>query len=188
MRAEIELLFLDGLLDTNTIHDVLLRSIFDSNKTESELHILAFKHPLSISSLVHNINLSDNTNGPDTLWVELSGHLQAIRCGHICIGWQHAKNNSSMVTTVPCRHALSDFFDILILAIDGNTSDTRQVYHCQIGASVRVNVEYDGLVNDVLFLSTDLVRQKVNGVLDLLEVGELLVGYFFKLGPRLNQF
>lgn len=93
MCAEIQLLLLDGLLDRNAIDDVLLRPVLDSDEAKTQVHIFSFDHPLSIRSLVHNINFRDNSNRSYTLWVDLAGHLQAIGCCHISVRWQRAKNN-----------------------------------------------------------------------------------------------
>jgi len=44
----------------------------------------------------------------------------------------------------------------------------------------------DRLVDDIFGSSANFVRQEVDRILDLAEVGELLVGDFFELCPRLN--
>ena len=188
MGAEIQLFFLDSLLDTNSVENVLLRPIFDSNKAESELDILALEHSFGICSLVHDVDLGDYTDGSDALWIEFPGHLQAIRSSHICIGWQHAEDDCSVVTAVPGCHVFGYFLDVFVLAVDRNTSDSWQIDHCEIWTGVRVNVEHDRFIDDVLFLTTDLVCQEVDGILDFLKVCELLIWDFLKLGPRLDQF
>ena len=73
------------------------------------------------------------------------------------------------------------------IGISSHSSDTWQIDHSEIGASVREDVKDNRLVDNVLLLATDLICQKVNGLFDLLEVGEFLIGYFFEFGPRLDQ-
>lgn len=78
MRAKIQLLLLDGLLHGNTIHNILLGPVLDSDKAESQLHVLAFEHPLGIGTFVHNIDFCDDTDRPNTLWIKFPRHLQTI--------------------------------------------------------------------------------------------------------------
>jgi hypothetical protein len=53
---------------------------------------------------------------------------------------------------------------------------------------MRIDGEHNRLINNVLALTTNLVRQKIYGLLDLVEVCELLVRYLIKLGPGLDIF
>lgn len=85
MSVEVKLLFFDGGLHSDSIDDILLRSILDTNETQSQVYIFSLNHTLGIGSTVHDINLGDDTNCSDALGVELSSHLETIRCGHICI-------------------------------------------------------------------------------------------------------
>lgn len=188
MRAEIQLFLLDSLLDRDTVHNVLLRPILDANESESQLHVLAFEHALGIGTLVHNVNLRDNTNRPNSLWIQLSGHLQTVGGRHIGIGWENAKNNSSWITAVPRRHSLRDFLDIRVLTVNWNSRDSRQVNHGEVWTGVRVNVENNWLVDDILFLPANFIRQKVDCLLHLLEVREFLVGHLLEFSPRFDVF
>ena len=49
-----------GKLDWDSVDDVLLRSILNSNETKSKSNILAFNHPLRTGTLVHDINLFEH--------------------------------------------------------------------------------------------------------------------------------
>lgn len=89
MSTKIQLLFFDCSLDRDSIHDILLWSIFDTNESQSQLNIFSFEHSLSISSLIHDINLGDNTNSSDTLWIEFTSHLKTIWCSHICVSGEN---------------------------------------------------------------------------------------------------
>jgi hypothetical protein len=53
---------------------------------------------------------------------------------------------------------------------------------------MRIDGEHNRLINNVLALTTNLVRQKIYGLLDLVEVCELLVRYLIELGPGLDIF
>ena len=93
-----------------------------------------------------------------------------------------------MIAAIPGSHILGDLLDILILSVDWDSRDTRQIYHGKIWARMRINIEHDRLINNVLFLATNFISKEVYGFLDLLEVGELLIGDLFEFSPWLNQF
>ena len=44
-------------------------------------------HVLGVGALVHDVDLGDYSDGPDTLGVKFPGKLKAVTCCHICIGW-----------------------------------------------------------------------------------------------------
>jgi hypothetical protein len=173
MRGEEGTLLSNGLLDRNLIYNIFLCTILDAHKTETKLDFLIHDHLLSVGTSVHNINLGDNTNGTDTLGVKLTRHLQTIRCCHICIGRHHTKDDCAGVRHISVGHSTSNFFNIVWLISDGNTSDTRQINKSQIGTSMRVHLKNDRLVNDVLVCTTHLVGQVNDVVSNFLEVGEL---------------
>jgi hypothetical protein len=50
---------------------------------------------------------------------------------------------------------------------------------------MRVNVENNGLIDDILRFSSHLISNNINALSDLLEVEELLAWDFFEDGPRL---
>ena len=75
MGTEKVLFSLLSYLNGNSVNDVLLRPVFDSDESKPKLNILSFNHSLSTCTLVHDINLCDNTNGPNTLLIHLSSHL-----------------------------------------------------------------------------------------------------------------
>jgi len=85
MSAEIQLLFFDSCLDWDSIHNILLWSIFDTNESKSQLNIFSFEHSFSISSLIHDINLGNDTNSSNSLGIKLTSHLKTIWGCHICI-------------------------------------------------------------------------------------------------------
>jgi hypothetical protein len=72
---------LDGDLSLN----VLLRSVFDTHESEAQLDFLIHDHALSVCAPIHDINLRDHTNGPNSLGVDSAGHTETFLGGHICI-------------------------------------------------------------------------------------------------------
>lgn len=75
MGAEIKLLLLLSLQDRNTINNILLGPVFDTNETKSQMDVLALNHSLGIGTLVHDVDLCDDTDSSDTLGVDFPGHL-----------------------------------------------------------------------------------------------------------------
>jgi len=187
MCAEVELLLLNGSLHSLSIDDVLLGSVLDTNETKSKADVLTFDHSLGACSLIHDINLGDDTNCSNTLWITITSHLETIRCGQILIGWQHAENDCSTITNVPVSHGTCDLLDViwLVRALHWNTSDTWEIDQGQIWAGVGEDVENDGFINNVFTLTTNLVCQVVNSLLYFIEVSELLVWHLIKLSPWL---
>ena len=75
MGAEIKLFFLNCSFNSDSINDILLWSILDTNESKSQLNIFTFKHSLSTGTFVHDIDFSDDTNCSDTFRVHISSHL-----------------------------------------------------------------------------------------------------------------
>ena len=95
MSVEIEFFFLLSCFHSNPIDDILLRSIFNSNKTHSKMYIFTFDHSFGGGTFVHDINFCDDTNCSNTFWINLSSHLETIGCCHISVSWKCTKNDSS---------------------------------------------------------------------------------------------
>lgn len=176
VSVEVKLFLGDGLLDGKLVNDILLSSVLDTDETESELDFLVEDHALGVGTSVHDIDLGDDTNSSNTLGVELTSHLETIGGGHIGVGGHDAKNNGSGVRNVSVGHGLGDLLNVIRLVTQGDTGDTGQIDKSQIGASVGVHLQHDGLVDDVLGATSNLVSQFNNVVADLSEVSELLVG------------
>lgn len=68
------LFFFDCDLDFNVVVDVLLRSQFNSNVAVIEGDIFSSKHFEGISALIHDVYFGEDTNGSDSVGVELLGH------------------------------------------------------------------------------------------------------------------
>ena len=70
---------LQGLSDGDFLVDLLLRATFNAIVTEVEGVNLSLEEVQGIGTLVHQINLGNNTYGTLTIWVNFSSHLQGIR-------------------------------------------------------------------------------------------------------------
>lgn len=155
MSVEIEFLFLDSCFDWNSIDNILLRPILNSNETKSKCDIFSFYHSLSTCSFIHDINFSDDTDSSNTFWVNLSCHLKTIGSGHINISWEYAQNDCSRITNVSIGHRSGDLFNVIWLIWTGhwNTRDTWEIDKCKIRTGWRINMECNSLINDVFTLT-----------------------------------
>ena len=78
MGSEVELFLLNSLLHSHLVDDVLLRSILDTDISQPKGDVLTCQHPFSVGTLVHDINLGQDTNSPKALRVQFSSHLKSI--------------------------------------------------------------------------------------------------------------
>lgn len=142
MSVEEKLFFLNGLFNWNSINDILLGSVLNTNETKSEGNIFSFNHSFGTGTLVHNINFGDDTDGSNTFWIDLSCHLKTIRCGHIDVSWEYAQNDSSWIIYISVSHRSSNLFNViwLIWTCHRNTSNSRKIYKCKIRAGWRENM------------------------------------------------
>lgn len=76
--TEIHSFFLDSFSNRNLVDNIFLSSVLDTDVTHSEVDLLVENHALGICSSVHDINFSDDTDGSDTLRIDLSCHLETI--------------------------------------------------------------------------------------------------------------
>ena len=141
------------------VENVLLVSVLHTNVSQSQWYFLAGKHLLSVSSSIHNIDLGDNTQGSDTLGVELLRKLESVGGGDIGVSRDNTKNDRSNVLSVSSTHALRDFLNVLVLVgpLHWNSGNTGEIDQGEIRTSVRIDVEDDGDVNDGTISSSNLV-------------------------------
>jgi len=162
----------------------------NADVAQSESHVFSFNHALGISTFVHDIDFGDNSNSPDALRVDLSGHLQTICGGQVCVCWTYSENDSSRIRHVSVCHGLCNLLNVLRLVRAGHwdSGNTWQVNKRKIWAGFGVNREHNWFINNIFALSAHFVCQKVNGLLYFIEVSEFFVRNFFKLAPRLRSW
>ena len=82
-------LFADCNLYGLILNNILLRTIFDTDKTEPESYLLAHKRLSGIGSLVHDVDLCEHTNSANTIWINLLTAAQSgSQCQHSTGPWQ----------------------------------------------------------------------------------------------------
>ena len=132
MRTKKEFLFFNCFFDCDSINNVLLWSVFNTNETKTKSNIFTFYHSFGTCTFVHNINFCNDTNSSYTFRIHLSCHLQTIRGSHISICWQNTQNNCSWIRHVSCRHCSCNLLNIfwLIRPLHWNSCYTRQINKC----------------------------------------------------------
>jgi len=159
MSVEIEFFLLDSSFNWNSINDILLGSVFDSNETESKSDIFSFDHSFGTCTFIHDIDFGDDTDSSNTFWIDLSSHLQTIRGGHIDVSWEHTQNDCSWITNISICHCSSNLFNVirLIWTSHRNTCNTWKINKCKIRTGWRINMECNSLINNVLTLTAYLI-------------------------------
>ncbi len=75
MCAEVLDFVLKSNLDWHLVDDVFLSPVNDTNVAELQVNLFIQQHLFSTGSLVHNIDLSDNTDCPLAVLIPLSGEF-----------------------------------------------------------------------------------------------------------------
>ena len=149
VRIEESHFLLHSSLDGDLSLNVLLRSVFDADESKAQLDFLIHDHALGVCAPIHDINLRDDTHGPDSLGVDSTGHTETLLGGHICVSGDNTKNDGSRVGHVSLAHSTGDLLNVIGLALNGDQCDTWQINQSEIRARVRVYVQHDGVIYDV---------------------------------------
>jgi hypothetical protein len=64
VACEVLTLFLVSFIDGQLVNDVLLAAVLDTDETVKKMHFFVLEHVLSVSTVVHDIDLCDDTDGP----------------------------------------------------------------------------------------------------------------------------
>lgn len=115
MCAEVQLFLLNSLLNWDSINNVLLGPVLDSNESKPKGDILSFNHSFGTCSSVHYINFSDDTNSSNTFWITLSSHLETVGGGHISVCRQHAQNDGPWISHISICHSSGDLLNVVRL-------------------------------------------------------------------------
>lgn len=191
VRGEEHTFFLDRLLNRDLVNDIFLGSVFYTDKSKPQWYFLVHNHTLSVGSSIHNIDFSDNTDGSNTLRVQLLSHLKTIRCSHISVCRNHNKDNSSWVRHVSIAHGTSDLLDVFRLVWFSQTDlcDTWEIDKGKIRTCVGVHIEDDRFINNTSVWTSNLIGQLKDLVFNLVHVKEFLAWDLFgEDSPRFCHF
>ena len=145
-------LFFECDLDGDSIIDIFLSSVDDTDVPQFEMDLLIHQHLLSGGALIHDVDFGDDSDGPLLASIPLSGQFQTVGDCHVLIGRDYTEDNGFGIFAVPGCHIGGDLLDVF-LTLDVDPGDARQVDHGQVGAIVGVDSEFDGVVHDISSLS-----------------------------------
>ena len=91
-------------LDGNSIIDIFLGSVDDTDVAQFEVDLLIQKHSFGWGALVHDIDFGDDSDGPDAVSVPLPSQFQTVRGRHVLIGRDDTKDNCLGVGAVTKRY------------------------------------------------------------------------------------
>jgi len=174
--GEETLLLSDSLFNRHRVLNIFLSTIFNTDPTQTERDVLAQQHSFSVGAAIHNVDFGNYTDSADTLGVKSASHQKTVRDSHIGISRNNTKNDSAAITHVSVAHGHGDLFDVVGLAGNGDFSDTRKINEGEVGAGMGVDLEHDGLVNDVGVVTANLIGKANNMLLNFFKIGEFLSG------------
>lgn len=113
--------------DVLSSFDILLRAIHHANVASSQRQQLIFENVTRICSLIHQIQLSDDTDRADSLWVDLLRQLQSVRVCQIRVGGCDGENQTCFLLDELENHLLDLVLNVNRLIADGDFRETRQI-------------------------------------------------------------
>jgi hypothetical protein len=172
---EILVLLVQRLAHPHLVVDVLLRTVLDPHVPQLQRNLAVGDHGSSVSPSVHDVDLRDHSQRTGALGVPTPGQVQPLRSSHVSVGRNNSQDNCPFLSTVTFGHFDSDLFDVCDLVPHGNLSDSRQVDESQVGTLVRVDSQFDGLVDNTLVPASHFLSLVLNGLPNVVEVRVLLV-------------
>lgn len=154
----------------NLVVDVFLGSAFDSNVAKSKRDFLIKNHLSGISSLVHDVYLGDDSNGPCSVGIELLGQLKGLRGGHVRIGRNDTQNYCSLVLAVPCHHFLCNSLNVFWLVSNRDSCDTWQINKSKVHTVLVKDLKHYRVVDYATVSATELVGELLNFGSDFFKV------------------
>lgn len=163
----------------DVVDDIFLASVLDTHVTISERNLLIFEHLTSIVTSIHDIYLSQASDRSLSWRVNFSHDLEGFTCSEILICWDDTQYYRPLFRNVSEGHVFGDVVDIAWLLSNWDGSDSRQVDNGEGGAWLRVHIQHDGFVDDLLALPADLVSDSLDVQSYLVEVGKSLFDALF---------
>lgn len=139
------------------ILDILLRPVNNTNIPKLEPDFLIEQHFLSTGSLIHDVNLGDNTDSPLLLHIPLSGQFETIGGWQVLICGDNTQDNSLGVNAVSFCHFCCDALYIL-LPFHVDSGNAGQIDDGQVGAVYGEYFQLYRVINNVGSCSRHIVR------------------------------
>ena len=100
--------------------------------TSSERVCLVLQNIASVSSLIHEVQLSDDTNRPCPGGVHLFGHLKSIRVGQVSVSGGDSKDEAVLSSDELQEHVLDLVLNVTGLVPHRDLGHARQVHQGEI--------------------------------------------------------
>lgn len=121
-----------GRMDVLSALDILLGPVHHADVATAQRQQLVLENIARIRSLVHQIELGDDTDRPDALRVDLFGQLERITVGQIGVGGRDGQNQTRFLADELKDHALDLVLNVGWLIADRYLRQTGQIDKRQV--------------------------------------------------------
>ena len=180
--------------------NVLLRTVDDSDEAQLQGVYAARENVHGVCSVIHQIQLGQNTNGASPHGVNMAGQLEGLGVDQIDVCGRDGEDDTVGLCDVLCDQVAGLLLDIARLIANGDLSsslteayrhkhkrthlcETGQIDQSQTENMRRVDLEVDGLTVNTLVVSSDSGRLVLNLSLDLAKIVEATTGNVVELSP-----
>ena len=109
-------------LDGNSIIDIFLSSVDDTDVPQFEMDLLIHQHLLGGGTFIHDVDFGDDSNGPLLASIPLSGQFQTVGDCHVLICRDYTEDNGLWIFAIPSCHICGNLLDVF-LTFDVNSGD-----------------------------------------------------------------
>lgn len=127
MVLEVSLFIFQSRHDRFRRIDISLSSVDNGDITELEWDDPSSQDIHNVRSLIHQVDLGQDTDRPRSIWVHLSCHFQTVRVGQIRVGASDSENDGIGLRDKSHEHISNLLFDISRLVTDGDFGQTGQI-------------------------------------------------------------
>lgn len=127
MVLEEVLLVLQSVSDRLLVLDVTLTTVDDGDVTQTQRDNPSSENIHNVGSLIHQIDLTQDTDGALSLGVYLARQLQTVGVGQILVGRGHGQDDSVGLADVLEHHILDLALNVLRLVSDRHLGQTGQI-------------------------------------------------------------
>lgn len=182
-----------------------MRSVHDADETKFEWVDTSGKDIERVGSVIHEIDLGEDTDGAAAQGVDMAGEFEGLRVDNIDICRGNGENNTVRLCDILRNQVACLFLDICGLIADGylatrddelawfksvtahvkvaHLGQTWQIDESQVEDIWRVDFEIDGLSVDALVRSCHTRGLVLDLTLDIGEVCELSAGDMVEFCP-----
>ncbi len=155
--------------------DVLLGTVDDTDETELERVDTTSENIESVSALVHQVELGQDTDGASTLRIHGASELETVRVGKIDIRRADSEDDAVGLGNVVCDEVADLTFNVGGLISDWDLGETGQVDEREVEDIRAVNLEVNRKLGDALVLTSYTESLVLDLTSNFVEVGEALV-------------